>query len=167
MRCTAFNRVTQQQRDCLNRLILKENLNCALNYVRNRFRSVNPIPCFCFPETHGRPFPWRLLVRLATQLPLTLISRLACVLSSLTVSFSDNVIKHSVDFVEKVRNLPTLGKKLVLMWIPFSQNVPLDNVFDSLERKLSSPQISIPANCLIKLIRLYSTNNVFVMCINV
>lgn len=167
MRWATFSRVTQQQRDCLNRMILKGNLNCALNNVRNRFRSVDSIPCFCFPKTHGRPFPWRLLVRLATQLPLPLISRLACVLSSLTLSFSDNVIKHSVDFVEKVGNLPTLGKNLVLMWIPFSQNVPLGNVFDSLERKLPSPQISIPANCLIKLIRLYSTNTAFVMCINV
>lgn len=81
-------------------------------------------------------------------------------------SFSNSHIKYSMDFMDKVRNLPTHDKKLVSFDVDsLFTNVPLDDVLDFLERKLSSfhQRIPIPDNCFIDLIRLCVTNNVFLL----
>jgi len=67
-----------------------------------------------------------------------------------------------MDFMDKVRNLH--DKKLVSFDVDsLFTNVPLDDVLDFLERKLSSfhQRIPIPVNYFIDLIRLCVTNNVF------
>lgn len=54
-------------------------------------------------------------------------------------SFPNSQIKHSIDFMDKVRNLPTHGKKLVES---FFINFPFDDVLEFLERKLKDDSYS-------------------------
>jgi len=162
LRSNPYSTVIESFRKNLKRIAAK----CPDPKFFDRFRTINPsIPYFYgLPKTHKQGVPLRPIISSCNSVTRPLDSWLASVLSPFMGSFSNSHIKHSMDFMDKVRNLPTHDKKLVSFDVDsLFTNVPLDDVLDFLERKLSSfhQRIPIPVNYFIDLIRLCVTNNVF------
>ena len=135
----------------------------------NRFEPKNnvlpPLPHFYgLVKTHKENHPLRPIIAARNTVTHSLSKWLNSYLKPLVGTFSDSHIMNNVDFIAKVRDIPTLNHKLVSFDVEaLFTNVPFDDVLDFLRRKFSENtiQLPIPAESFLELLKLCVSDNVF------
>ena len=131
-----------------------------------QFKVINPrLPYFYgLPKIHKEGVPLRPIISNVGSFSCKLAKWLSSLLIPFVGKFSSSNIKHSQDFVDKIKDLNCNDfKMLSLDIVSLFTNVPLNDVLAFLENKLVDFQddFPLPVSKIIALIKLCVTNNVF------
>ncbi|XP_069999233.1 uncharacterized protein, partial [Penaeus vannamei] len=129
-----------------------------------RFKVVNPrLPHFYgLPKTHKPAVPLRPIISSRGSVTHPLAAWLAKSLTPLLGTFSPAHLRHSQDFISRVRGVPP-ASMLSLDVDSLFTKVPLDDVLAFLQRKLPAedPRLPLPTEVFLQLIRLCVESNSF------
>ncbi|XP_063592242.1 uncharacterized protein LOC134769443, partial [Penaeus indicus] len=129
-----------------------------------RFKVINPrLPHFYgLPKTHKPAVPLRPIISSRGSVTHPLAAWLAKSLTPLLGTFSPAHLRHSQDFISRVRGVPP-ATMLSLDVDSLFTKVPLDDVLAFLERSLppEDPRLPLPTDVFLQLIRLCVESNSF------
>lgn len=131
-----------------------------------QFKVINPSLQYFYglPKIHKEGVPLRPIISNVGSFSCKLAKWLSSLLSPFVGKFSSSNIKHSQDFVDKIKHLNCNNfKMLSLDIVSLFTNVPVDDVLAFLENKLVDFQDEFPLQVskIIALVKLCVTNNVF------
>nr|BAM35674.1 putative reverse transcriptase [Penaeus japonicus] len=137
---------------------------CPEANLYQRFRVINPrLPHFYgLPKTHKPDVPLRPIISSRGSVAHPLASWLAQSLTPLLGTFSPAHLRHSQDFIARVRGV-TSSTMMSLDVESLFTNVPLDDVLAFLQRNLlpEDPRLPLPTAVFLQLIRLCVDSNSF------